>query len=152
VWGRRLAVLASGALVAAAASAPATVALATNDKVKTKIYQGTLEVTGSNQVESISLRLRSGDPSVLEVVVDGTLNDSFPITKVNAISVDARGGDDTVTIYDSNGVFTTTIPTTLNAGAGNDTLTGGGGGETLLGGDGRDTRSGRQHRAPVIRD
>ena len=45
-------------------------------------------------------------------------------------------------IDESNGVFTDTIPTTIDGGAGNDTIAGGSGAETLLGGDGNDTIDG----------
>ena len=47
-------------------------------------------------------------------------------------------------IDESNGIFTDSIPTTLQGGAGNDTLSGGSGAETLLGGDGNDTIDGNK--------
>jgi len=70
---RKVALAAVAALVAIAAASPAAVVVAKNDKVKTKIYLGTLQVTGSNDAESITLRLRSGDSTTLEVAVDGSL-------------------------------------------------------------------------------
>jgi Ca2+-binding RTX toxin-like protein len=56
--------------------------------------------------------------------------------------VDARAGDDSVRIDDSNGAFTDTVPTTLYGGAGDDALAGGAGAEKLFGGDGNDAVDG----------
>jgi len=111
-------------------------ALAT-PKVKSKVHKDTLTVTGTNADESIVLRLASGDPTRVEVVV-GTDTDSFKRDKFDHIVVDAGGGDDTVSIDESNGVFTDTELTTLDGRDGNDTLLGGSGAETFMGGDGND--------------
>ena len=52
--------------------------------------------------------------------------------------VEAGNGDDAVRIDESNGVFTDTIPTTIDGGNGNDRLVGGAGAVTLIGGNGDD--------------
>ena len=135
---RKLALAAVMALIAGAAVAPAAVVSAKSDKVKAKIYQGVLEITGSNGPESIALRLGS-DPTLLEIVVDGSFSESLNRSKFTSIAVDAAGGDDTVAIDETQGPFTTTTPTVLGGGAGADTLMGGSGGETLVGGDGNDS-------------
>src|SRR5262249_34057479 len=115
---RKTLIAAIGALIAvAAATASATVAEAKSDKVKAKIFQGSLVVAGSNSAESISLRLRGTNPGVLEIVVDGVLSEGFERTKFSRIVLDAGGGDDTVTIDESGGQFTTTTPTVLSGGA-----------------------------------
>ena len=106
-------------------------------KAKSKVHKGTLTVTATNADENIVLRLRAGDPTQLEVAV-GTDSRFFKRDKFDHIVVDAGGGDDTVRIDESNGVFTDTELTTLNGEGGNDTLLGGSRAETFMGGDGND--------------
>src|SRR6266536_3297517 len=113
---RKLALATAAALIAGAAFSPAAVVVAKSDKVKAKIHQGTLEVTGSNSAESIALRLQAGDPTVLEIVVDGAFSESFERSRFVRLSVDADGGDDIVAIDEGNGPFTAAIPTTLAGG------------------------------------
>ena len=62
--------------------------------------------------------------------------------KIETILVDARGGDDSVRIDDSNGSVTAGIRTVIAGGDGNDTLSGGSSSELLLGGDGNDSIDG----------
>jgi len=110
-------------------------------KVKSKVHKDTLTVTGTNAAENIVLRLASADPTRVEVVV-GMDTDSFKRDKFDHIVVEAGGGDDTVSIDESNGVFTDTELTMLDGGDDNDTLLGGSGAETFVGGDGNDTING----------
>jgi Ca2+-binding RTX toxin-like protein len=109
-------------------------------KVKSKVHKGTLMVTGTNGDDTIVLRLGAGDPNDLEVDVggDGTADASFNRADFDHIVVEARKGDDTVSIDESNGMFTDTEVTTLDGGRGNDTLLGGSGAETFMGGNGND--------------
>jgi Ca2+-binding RTX toxin-like protein len=109
-------------------------------KVKSKVHKGTLTVTGTNGDDTIVLRLGAGDPNDLEVDVggDGTADASFNRADFDHIVVEAKKGDDTVSIDESNGVFTVTGVTTLDGGRGNDTLLGGSGAETFMGGGGND--------------
>jgi Ca2+-binding RTX toxin-like protein len=109
-----------------------------------KLKHGVLLITGTRASEKITLRLQAGDPGVLQVDVgdDGSADFSFRRLDVGRILVDARAGDDAVRIDERNGAFTTSIPTTIAGGHGNDTLTGGSGAEVLLGGDGNDTVDG----------
>jgi RTX calcium-binding nonapeptide repeat (4 copies) len=105
-----------------------------------KLVQGLMTVTGTDANDVIALRLKAGDPDVVQVDVggDGTPEFSFKRDKVARIGVDSGGGDDVVRVDDANGVFTNDIPTTIDGGDGNDTLFGGAGAETLLGGGGND--------------
>ena len=108
---------------------------------KVKLKDGRLEIEGKKaEDDRIALFLKPGDPGTLQVDVDGDGNadESFPRAEITSISVDTGRGDDIVRIDESNGVFTETIPTTLDGGEGNDTLTGGAGGSTLSGGPGAD--------------
>ena len=111
-----------------------------------KLKHGLLSIEGTNAADSITLRLKAGDPSTLQVDVgdNGSADFKFARAKVSAITVDAAGGNDNVRIDESNGVFTDTIPTTLAGGPGNDSLSGGSGAETLVGGDGNDRLDGNK--------
>ena len=109
-----------------------------------KLKHGVLTIKGTNASEKIALRLQTGQPGVLQVDVgdDGSADFSFARERVATIAVDAAAGDDLVRIDESNGVFTDSIPTTIDGGDGNDTIAGGKGIETLLGGDGNDSVDG----------
>src|SRR6266511_3471696 len=111
-----------------------------------KLKHGVLTIKGSNQSDEIALRLQAGDPNTLQVDVgdDGSADFSFERNRVAKINVDARAGDDQVRVDESNGVFTDTIPTTIDGGDGNDNLAGGSGAETLFGGDGNDSIDGNR--------
>lgn len=105
-----------------------------------RIENDCLTIIGTAADTTLSLRLRAGSPSVLEIDTDndGAAEFSFARAHFNCIVVHARGGDDVVFIDDSNGGFTDTETTTLFGGRGNDTLLGGSGGETFVGGPGND--------------
>ena len=112
--------------------------------MRPKLKRGELRVTGTNASEKIALRLRAGDPGILEVDAgdDGSAEFAFERSEIARIAVSARPGDDLVRIDEANGVFTDQIETTLAGGRGNDTLAGGRGVETLLGGIGNDSIDG----------
>ena len=109
-----------------------------------KLRHGVLTIEGTGASDRIALRLQAGDAGVLQVDVgdDGSSDFSFERADVASIAVDAGAGDDFVRVDESNGVFTDTIPTTIDGGAGDDTIAGGKGAEPLLGGDGNDTIDG----------
>jgi hypothetical protein len=109
-----------------------------------KLKQGKLTVSGTRRSDKITLRLQAGDPGILQVDVgdDGSADFSFERSKIAKIVVKARAGADLVRIDESNGLFTDSIPTTLDGGDGNDTIAGGKGIETLLGGYGSDSIDG----------
>jgi hypothetical protein len=94
--------------------------------------------------DNIVLRLKAGDPNIVQVDVgnDGSADFSFERSKIARVAVAARSGDDSVRIDETGGVFTGTIPTLISGGAGNDTLSGGSGAETLIAGDGNDSIDG----------
>jgi Ca2+-binding RTX toxin-like protein len=108
---------------------------------KVRLEHGRLEIEGKKAEEDrISLFLKPGDPGTLQVDVDGdgTADESFPRAEITSIGIDTGRGDDIVRIDESNGVFTDTIPTTMEGGEGDDSLTGGAGASTLSGGPGAD--------------
>jgi hypothetical protein len=96
-----------------------------------------LQVTGDNTDQTIVLRLAPGDSTTLQVVVNGSVSNTFDTSKFTSINVSSGDGNDMVAIDESNGAFTGSAPTTLRGGAGNDTLRGGpSGGDTLIPGSG----------------
>jgi Ca2+-binding RTX toxin-like protein len=135
-------VAASAAAVAAAFAA--AVAGPANAAKQPELKYGVLTVEGTKANDKIALRLKAGDPAILQVDVgdDGSADFSFARKNIAEIEVDAGAGDDFVRIDESNGAFADTIPTTIDGGSGNDNLTGGSGAETLRGGAGDDTVTG----------
>jgi Ca2+-binding RTX toxin-like protein len=109
-----------------------------------KLRHGVLIVAGTEASDKIALRLQAAQPGILQVDVgdDGSADFSFDRTRVAAIAADARASDDLVRVDESNGVFTDSIPTTLDGGDGDDNLSGGSGAERLVGGDGNDSIDG----------
>jgi Ca2+-binding RTX toxin-like protein len=151
VWRTVVLLAVPAALTAAIATSAATATTSpytphpTGAKFKTpKLHDGVLTIKGTNAGEKIALRLQAGNPDRLQIDVrdDSTADFSVVRSKVTKIVVNARGGDDTVRIDESNGLFTDTIPTTIDGGNGNDTIAGGKGIETLIGGCGDDTIDG----------
>jgi Ca2+-binding RTX toxin-like protein len=113
---------------------------------KPKLEHGLLRIKGTRASDNITLRLQVGDPRVLEVAFgdDDAVRFSFERADVASIVVDARGGDDHVTIDEGNGAFTDTIPTAIDGGDGDDTLVGGSGAEVFDGGYGNDSIDGNK--------
>ena len=107
------------------------------DGVKAKIQKHVLTVTGTSDDDTLTLGLAAGDPTTL-LIGTGDSFIRFNRNQFNAIVVNAGDGNDSVSIDESNGVFTDTDATTLNGEGGDDTLKGGSGNETLVGGDGND--------------
>ena len=111
-----------------------------------KLRRGVLSILGTTANDKIALRLKAGYPGTLQVDVgdDGSADFSFDRKKIAKIAVAARAGDDSVRIDETNGIFTDSIPTTIDGGPGNDTIAGGSGAETLIGGDGNDVIDGNK--------
>ena len=105
------------------------------------LHHGALHVQGTPGSDRIALRLKAGDPAILQVDLndDGTAEFSFARADVRSIDIAAGAGDDSVRIDEANGVFTDTIPTTISGGSGNDRILGGSGAETIRGGSGNDS-------------
>ncbi len=134
-------------VLAAAALLPVVLAVdaaaSSKAEVEAKIKRGTLEVEGTKAGEEIVLRLRMGDPTILEIVTpSGVL--AFPRDQFTKIDVEAGKGDDLIRIDQANGVFTDTEATTLDGEGDEDDLRGGSGPETLKGGSGDDAADGNQ--------
>ena len=100
---------------------------------------GHLNVKGDNTSEVITVRRDVIDTSKLDVVHNGLVVARVTLSKVKAVKIDAKGGNDRVTIDTS---VPDTIPTTLTGSDGNDTLVGGNGRDKLDGGKGNDVLDG----------
>ena len=95
---------------------------------------GVLRVVGDDEVtDQITLRL-SGDQ--VSVIVNGGDAQLFDKADVRLIRVHGRGGNDAITIDESNGALGERVE--INGGEGNDVLTGGTGSETIIGAGGDD--------------
>jgi len=110
-----------------------------------KLKDGLLAIEGTKRSDRIALRLRAGDPEVLQLDIgdDGSAEFDFAREDVDRIELAAGAGDDQVRIDESNGAFSG-IPTTIDGGDGADSLAGGSGAELLLGGDGNDSIDGNR--------
>jgi Ca2+-binding RTX toxin-like protein len=124
--------LLSGGLAAGANASP--------PPYKVKTHHRALTIAARGAGDNLALRLAAGNPQTLQVDVgnDGSADFSIARDTFDRIDVAAGSGDNTVTVDEANGAFTTTTPTTIDGQAGNDTLRGGSGNETILGGDGND--------------
>jgi Ca2+-binding RTX toxin-like protein len=145
--------LAAAAMLAAGLGIAADHALAatskskakSEQKVKAHIKHRTLVVEGTPGDDQIALRLRSGDPTIVEVVTqDGLRGHNLRRDRFDEIIVEAGDGNDHVSIDETNGVFTDTEATTIDGEGGNDELLGGHGVETFRGGSGDDSVDGNQ--------
>jgi Ca2+-binding RTX toxin-like protein len=146
------AVVAAAAVAAGIAAGPGNAAPAVNAPyppgratfLHPKLTHGALVITGTKASDKITLRLKAGEPGILQVDVgdDGSADFSFKRNKIATIAIKAGARADLVRMDENNGIFTTSIKTSINGGDGNDSLLGGAGVETLLGGDGNDSLDG----------
>jgi Ca2+-binding RTX toxin-like protein len=93
-------------------------------KVKAFVYRGQLNVLGTPRNDRITLRLKPGNPSRLQVAVGGYADFSFKRSKFNRIVVHAARGSDAMTIDESYGTFTKTEATRLYGDGGSDLVVG----------------------------
>ena len=152
-----VAAVAAGILAGAVAAPARGAGNAASHSQKGQIKQATLEnglltVAGTNEADRIALGLQAGQPGILQVDFgdDGSAEFSFERSQIAEIVVDAGNGGDAVRIDESNGVFSDTIPTTIEGGNGNDRLVGGAGAVTIDGGNGDDTLFGGNGNEQLI--
>ncbi len=79
-------------------------------------------VRGDDGDNTIVLRRNASNSAWLDVVFDGVTTDTFEMSSLNILNVDAKGGDDTIILDMSNGEITTDDGLTLRGGDGYDTL------------------------------
>jgi Ca2+-binding RTX toxin-like protein len=131
--------VAAGAAAPAAAHAGASPANGRSPAHVT-VKKNALIVRGTNADDKLVLRLRAGDPGVLEIDAgdDGDADAGVARSRFDRILVEARGGADLVRVDEAGGVFTDAEATTVDGGAGPDTLLGGSGAERFRAGRGDD--------------
>jgi hypothetical protein len=115
-------------------------------KVEASIRRGQLSVLGTSKNERITLRLKPGNKSRLQVDVggNGSAEFTFKRSAFNRIVVRGASGADTLSINERFGVFTNTEATSLFGNNGNDLLRSGSAAERLFGGSGNDTIDGKR--------
>jgi Ca2+-binding RTX toxin-like protein len=97
-------------------------------KVKAFVHRGQLNVLGTARSDRITLRLKPGNPSRLQVDVGGNgyAEYTFKRSRFNRIVVRAGSGGDTMSVDESYGVFVNTEATTLFGDGGIDIVVGNG--------------------------
>src|SRR5215211_5096545 len=123
----------------ATAAKPAKQA-AKKPKVKASIRRGQLNVLGTAKNDSITLRLKPGNKSRLQVDAgsNGSAEFTFKRSAFKRIVVRGASGADALSINERFGVFTNTEATSLFGGTGNDTIDGKRGNDLIEGGAGSD--------------
>jgi hypothetical protein len=136
----------SPAYGASEANPSPTNAATTKPKVEASIRRGQLNVLGTLKSDKITLRLKPGNKSRLQVDVggNGSAEFTFKRSAFNRIVVRGASGPDTLSINERFGVFTNTEATRLFGDAGRDLLRGGSAAERLFGGIGNDTIDGKR--------
>jgi Ca2+-binding RTX toxin-like protein len=130
----------------AEAKPPPAKAAKKKPKVEAGIRRGQLNVLGTAESERITLRLKPGNKSRLQVDVgsNGSPEFTFKRSVFNRIVVHGAAGADALSINESFGVFTGSEATSLFGDIGNDLLRSGSAAERLFGGIGNDTLDGRR--------
>src|SRR5215211_2354245 len=115
-------------------------------KVKASIRRGQLNVLGTAKNDSITLRLKPGNKSRLQVDAgsNGSAEFTFKRSAFKRIVVRGASGADALSINERFGVFTNTEATSLFGDTGNDLLRSGSAAERLFGGIGNDTIDGKR--------
>ena len=115
-------------------------------KVEAGIRRGQLNVLGTAKSDKITLRLKPGNKSRLQVDVGGNGSAEFTFKRAafNRIVVRGAAGADALSVNERFGVFTNTEATSLFGDTGNDLLRSGSAAERLFGGIGNDTMDGKR--------
>jgi Ca2+-binding RTX toxin-like protein len=136
----------SSAYGAPEAKPPPQKAAKKKPKVKASIRRGQLNVLGTAGNNRITLRLKPGNRSRLQVDAgsNGSAEFTFKRKAFNRIVVHAGSGADALSVNERFGVFTNTEATSLFGDTGNDLLRSGSAAERLFGGIGNDTINGKR--------
>jgi hypothetical protein len=134
--GTRLALIATLSSASLLAAGVASVSAAPLPDVTVKVDHTLLRIEGSAGSDSILLRVRPNEPSILQVLADGRQVGNVDRGRFRAIDLQAGAGNDIVLVDESFGVFN--VPTTIDGGDGADVLVGDIGPVRLLGGAGDD--------------
>jgi Ca2+-binding RTX toxin-like protein len=112
------------------------------------IVSGILEARGTNANDTIVLDRNPVDNTKLRITINGHAA-SFAAASVTSVKLSGRGGEDDITVDESNGLIGKPVKAyggassdAITGASGNDKFFGGGGSDTLEGGDGNDYLSG----------
>ena len=95
--------------------------------VSATIVNRILTVVGSVDPDEIHLRLKSGDPTILEVqdaLVNASNTYSFNRSDFDSVSIQGGDGDDIIALDDVNGSVNLTAPFAIDGGEGDDVIVG----------------------------
>jgi Ca2+-binding RTX toxin-like protein len=128
------------------AKPPPAKAAKKKQKVEVDVRRGQLNVLGTAKSERITLRLKPGNTSRLQVDVGGNGSAEFTFNRsaFNRIVVHGAAGADALSIDERYGVFTGSEATSLFGDSGNDLLRSGSAAERLFGGTENDTIDGKR--------
>lgn len=101
---------------------------------------GILRIMGTDSDDQIIVRRKAVDPSQLQVVRSGAIEE-FALSDVQLVQIDARGGNDDVRLINipiNSKLYGGTGDDTLMSSFGNDRIYGGDGNDWISGGDGND--------------
>jgi hypothetical protein len=103
----------------------------------------TLVIAGSEGVDQITVRQRSGNVSIddLRIMTHNGIVQSLNVHYVSRIQIYGHGGDDFITL-EPNSSQAVCVPASIDGGAGSDVLHGGAGNDDLDGGNGNDDLDG----------
>ena len=111
-----------------------------NAAVISTFSAGTLTVFGDNLDNNISISRNAAGQILVNGGAVAVTGGTPTVANVSLIQVFGQGGNDTITLSESNGALPRA---NLFGGAGNDVLTGGSGGDMLFGQSGNDTTLGK---------
>ena len=146
VLAAALAVFVTAVVILSSSSSAYGATEAKKPKVRAAIRGGQLSVLGTAKNDRITLRLKPGNKSRLQVDVggNGSAEFTFKRSAFNHIVVHSAAGADALSINERYGLFTGNEATSLFGDTGNDLLRGGSAAERLFGGAGNDTIDGKQ--------
>src|SRR5947209_2377127 len=74
--------------------------------------QRVLNVIGDDSPNTITVRLKSGDTTKLEVVDGTAVNSTFNLSAFDTIFMDGRGGNDNLSVNEANGAMPASVQLT----------------------------------------
>lgn len=99
------------------------------------VWRGALTVSGSPGNDTIVVQRNAQDSRTIEVIENGQVTSSVPLSSIRSIRIDGGNGDDVIRVDQANGRIA--LPTTLYGGVGDDEFVAAAGINRIDGGTGR---------------